>query len=50
MPFPDSTSLFVLYALLQLSGRLFPVPGKAAGDMTEFDSPFLINTEVFSMP
>jgi uncharacterized protein (UPF0210 family) len=30
-----------------LSARLFPVPGLKAGDMTSFDSPFLINTRVF---
>mmetsp|Transcript_57889 Transcript_57889/g.131186 ORF Transcript_57889/g.131186 Transcript_57889/m.131186 type:complete len:406 (+) Transcript_57889:130-1347(+) len=33
-----------------LSCRLFPVPGRKAGEMTSFDSPFLINTEVFEMP
>jgi uncharacterized protein (UPF0210 family) len=29
-----------------LSCRLFPVPGKAAGDMTEYDSPYLVNGRV----
>lgn len=29
-----------------LSARLFPVPGKVAGEMTEFDSPYLTNTRV----
>ena len=29
-----------------LSARLFPVPGKVAGEMTEFDSPYLFNTKV----
>ena len=33
-----------------LSCRLFPVPGKAAGEMTEFDSPFLVNSRVFALP
>jgi uncharacterized protein (UPF0210 family) len=27
-----------------LSARLFPVPGKFAGEMTAFDSPYLTNT------
>ena len=29
-----------------LSCRLFPVPGKIAGDMTEYDSPYLVNGRV----
>lgn len=29
-----------------LSARLFPVPGKKAGEMTTFDSPYLTNTVV----
>jgi hypothetical protein len=29
-----------------LSCRLFPVPGKLAGDMTEYDSPYLVNGRV----
>ena len=29
-----------------LSCRLFPVPGKAAGDLTEYDSPYLVNGRV----
>ena len=33
-----------------LSCRLFPVPGKGAGEMTEFDSPYLINSRVFALP
>jgi uncharacterized protein (UPF0210 family) len=32
-----------------LSARLFPVPGKAAGEHTEFDSPYLTNTKVMSI-
>ena len=32
-----------------LSCRVFPVPGKEAGDMTTFDSPYLVNTSVFSL-
>ena len=33
-----------------LSARLFPVPGKAAGEMTAFANPFLCNTAVFAVP
>ena len=29
-----------------LSARLFPVPGKAAGDAVQFDDPFLTNSVV----
>jgi uncharacterized protein (UPF0210 family) len=29
-----------------LSARLFPVPGKKAGERTEFTSPYLTNTLV----
>lgn len=29
-----------------LSCRLFPVPGKVAGDMTQYDSPYLVNGRV----
>eukprot|EP00980_Cylindrotheca_fusiformis_P019704 scaffold6881_cov126-Cylindrotheca_fusiformis.AAC.1 len=32
-----------------LSCRLFPVPGKNSGDMTSFDSPYLVNACVFSL-
>jgi uncharacterized protein (UPF0210 family) len=32
-----------------LSCRMFPVVGKEAGEMTEFDSPFLCNTRVFDL-
>lgn len=33
-----------------LTARLFPVPGKEAGDMTAFESPFLCNTTCFAVP
>lgn len=33
-----------------LSARLFPVPGKAAGEQTAFENPFLCNTAVFHVP
>jgi uncharacterized protein (UPF0210 family) len=29
-----------------LTARLFPVPGKKAGDRTEFDSPYLVNATI----
>ena len=32
-----------------LSVRLFPVPGRQAGDMTQFQSPYLTNTTVMSI-
>jgi uncharacterized protein (UPF0210 family) len=32
-----------------LSCRVFPVPGKKAGDMTDFDSPYLVNSRIFSL-
>lgn len=34
----------------QLSCRLFPVPGLAAGDLTTFDSPYMINMRVLPLP
>ena len=33
-----------------LSARLQPVPGKKAGDKTEFDDPFLVNTIIRAAP
>lgn len=33
-----------------LSARLMPVPGKKAGDRTEFDDPFLVNTILQPLP
>jgi uncharacterized protein (UPF0210 family) len=32
-----------------LSCRLFPVPGKSAGDLTEYDSPYLCNGAVLPL-
>ncbi len=32
-----------------LSARFFPIPGKIAGEMTEFDSPYLFNTKVMEI-
>jgi uncharacterized protein (UPF0210 family) len=34
----------------QLSVRLFPVPGKKAGDRTEFESPYLTNATIQKLP
>jgi uncharacterized protein len=33
-----------------LSARLLPVPGKRAGEMTEFSSPYLVNTLIKPLP
>jgi hypothetical protein len=33
-----------------LSCRLFPVPGKRAGEMTTFTNPHLCNGVVFDLP
>ena len=32
-----------------LSARLFPVPGKKAGDMTSFNSPYLVDCKILEM-
>ena len=58
IPLPGDVSTSQLAAILTdvaalsirlakpLSVRLFPVPGCSAGDMTQFDSPYLTNTKV----
>jgi uncharacterized protein (UPF0210 family) len=58
LPLPGNTDLEVIARLLldvailalrlnkPLSARLFPVPGKYAGERTEFTSPYLTNTLV----
>jgi hypothetical protein len=33
-----------------LSARLQPIPGKKAGDRTEFQDPFLFNTTLHPLP
>lgn len=33
-----------------LSARLFPVPGKQAGEQTAFENPYLCNCAVFDVP
>jgi uncharacterized protein len=32
-----------------LSCRVFPVPEKKAGELTEFDSPYMVNSHIFSL-
>ena len=32
-----------------LSARLFPIPGKKAGEMTAFESPYLLNCKILSL-
>ena len=32
-----------------LSCRVFPVPGKKAGEMTTFDSPYMVNSRIFKL-
>jgi uncharacterized protein (UPF0210 family) len=62
VPIPGDTSVEDVAALIldtvalsvkwskPLSCRLFPVPNKAVGEETEFNSPFLTNTGVFRVP
>ena len=33
-----------------LTARLFPVPDKEAGELTEFDSPYMCNGRIFAVP
>ena len=61
VPLPGNVSETDLAALLldvaglanrwkkSLSCRVFPVPGKQAGSQTTFDSPYLCNSQVFSI-
>lgn len=61
IPLPGNVSEKRLYALLldiaslsvklnkPLSARLMPVPGKKAGEMTEFDFPYFVNTRIMSL-
>ena len=58
IPLPGDVSWEKLYAILidmatlalaldkPLSARLFPVPGRVSGELTDFDSPYLVNTRV----
>jgi uncharacterized protein (UPF0210 family) len=47
--FSDVASLAVKWNK-PLSARLQPIPGKKAGDRTEFDDPFLFNTTIHPLP
>jgi uncharacterized protein len=47
--FSDVASLAVKWNK-PLSARLQPIPGKQAGDRTEFDDPFLFNTIIHPLP
>lgn len=61
VPLPGDTPLEVLEALLldlaalalrlgkPLTARLMPVPGKVAGDLTEFDFPYFANSRVLAI-
>lgn len=61
VPLPGDTPASEIAALLldvatlavrwnkPLSARLFPVPGKQAGDLTTFSSPYLTNTRLHSL-
>ena len=61
IPVPGDASTSQLTAILNdvatlstrlskpLSVRLFPVPGRKAGEMTQFESPYLTNTTVMSI-
>ncbi len=61
IPLPGDVSEHLIYALLldiaalshklkkPLSARLMPIPGKKAGEMTEFDFPYFANTRVMSL-
>ena len=47
--FSDVASLAVKWNK-PLSARLQPIPGKKAGDRTDFDDPFLFNTTIHPLP
>jgi len=61
VPLPGDTSVEELYALLldvaalscrlrkPLTARLMPIPGKVAGDLTEFDFDYFTNSRVMSL-
>ena len=61
VPLPGDISIEKLQAILldvaslaikldkPLSARLFPIPGKKAGEMTAFDSPYLVNCKIFNI-
>ncbi|MCT7948708.1 DUF711 family protein [Ancylothrix sp. C2] len=61
VPLPGDISVEKLEAILldvaslaikldkPLSARLFPIPGKKSGEMTVFDSPYLVNCKIFDV-
>ncbi|MCT7979244.1 DUF711 family protein [Laspinema olomoucense] len=60
VPLPGNISIEQIEAILldvaslaikldkPLSARLFPIPGKQAGEMTEFNSPYLVDGKIFN--
>ena len=61
IPLPGDVTLKKLNALLidfaslscklckPLSARLMPIPGKDAGDMTDFDFPYFVNSQIMDI-
>ena len=61
LPLPGDVTVEQLYALLldvaalsqrlakPLTARLMPVPGKVAGDATQFDFPYFANSRVLAL-
>ena len=61
IPLPGDVSFQKLYALLTdiaslscklrkpLSARLMPIPGKHAGEMTDFDFPYFVNSKIMDI-
>ena len=61
VPLPGDISVEKLEAILldvaslaikldkPLSARLFPIPGKQSGEMTAFNSPYLVNCKIFDV-
>lgn len=45
----DVAALSARLGRKQLTVRLLPIPGKKSGDITEFDSPFLVNGPVLEV-
>lgn len=61
IPIPGDVSIEKIEAILldmaalaiklnkPLAARLFPIPGKKAGEMTAFDSPYLVDCQIFAV-
>ena len=61
VPIPGNTPVKTIESMLldvatlatrldkQLSARIFAVPGKSAGEMTDFNSPYLVNCRIFNV-